>query len=302
MGAAASMLASLTAEASMAAGREQEQAENEVTQMLQILENKRDEFLAIAQLTRGEGTGTSIEVQGGRTITRVSDIRVATSSSIDKELKSALNTFFQVVQGGDKAKKAAVEGAQQLLSTGLDAIFGARAGQGKQKTGFVVLFVNFAFVRVDYFVYAYTASGKKWGVEASKAGACYVADLAVLPLSALSSSEMDYLLAQSLSTLPTESGPYDDESDTAIEFQAIQKLKIQLVHSKVLSCLIEKDGLTLEELGQYAQSLVDTQSKIREAFHSLENFETNHDFETNHENVEKAIPLSNTNDVLHLKF
>lgn len=250
---------------SKAAEGEKDEAKDEVNQMLQVLENKRDEFLATVQLTRGEGTGSSIEVQGGRTITRVSDIRVATNTGIDTQLKEALNTFFKVVQGGDNAKKAAVEGAQQLLSTGLDAIFGARAGQGKQKTGFVVLFVNFAFVRVDYLVYAYTAKGKKWGGEASESGACYVADLAVLPLAALTSSEVDYLLAQSL-TLPT------DESKTDGEFQAIQRLKIQLVQSKVLSGLLEKDGLTMDELGEYAESLVKTEKAIREAFNSLKDF------------------------------
>jgi hypothetical protein len=246
------------------AEEEREEAEQQIAQMLQVLENKRDEFLAQVKLTRGEGTDTSKEVQGGRTITRVSDIRVATSAGPSDQLKAGLNTFFEVVQGGDKAKAAAVEGAQQLLSTGLDAIFGARAGQGKQKVGFVILFVNYAFVRVDYLVYAYTASGSKWGAESSTSGACYVADLAVLPLEALRSTEIDYLLAQSL-TLPAESS---DE-----EFQAIQRLKIQLVQSKVLSALLEQDGLTLEDLANYAEALVGTEKAIREAFNSLKDFD-----------------------------
>lgn len=251
--------------ATSAAEVEVEEAQEEITQMLQILENKRDEFLARVKLTRGEGSESSKEIQGGRTVTRTSDIRVATNTGVDSQLSDALNTFFETVQGGDKAKKAAVVGAQKLLSVGLNAIFGARAGSGKEKIGFVVLFVNFAFVRVDYLVYAYTASGAKWGAEANKSGACYVADLAVLPLNSLESQEIDYLLAQSLTITAGEAG-----SDK--EFVAIQKLKIQLVESKVLSNLLEKGDLKLEDLADYAEALVRTEAAIREAFDSLEDF------------------------------
>lgn len=87
-------------------------------------------------------------------------------------------------------------------------------------------------------VYTYTASGVKWGTEARKSGACYVADLKVLPLTALMSTEIDYLLAQSL-TLP------EGENGTDEEFQGIQKLKIQLVESKVPSYLLDRDDISL---------------------------------------------------------
>lgn len=248
-----------------AASKAADDTATDVNQMMNVLESKRNEFLARVKLARGEGAETAKEVQGGRTITRVSDIRVATTSGPSNQLKEALKTFFEAVQGGDEPKAAAVEGAQQLLSVGLDSIFGAREGQGKEKTGFVVLFVNFAFVRVDFLVYAYTAKGTKWGAEANKSGACYVADLAVLSLNDLLSSEIDYLLAQSLTVAPNSSNV--DE-----EFRAIQKLKIQLVESKVLSHLLEKEDLSLEDLAAYADARMKAEAGIKKAYDSLPNY------------------------------
>ncbi len=140
-----------------------------------------------------------------------------------------------------------------------------RQGQGKEKTGFVVLFVNFAFVRVDYLVYAYTAKGKKWGAESNKSGACYVADLAVLRLGDLLPAEIDYLLAQSLTVAPNSSN-HDKE------FEAIQRFKIQLVGSKVLSHLLGKDDLSLEDLAAYADARMNAESGIKKAYDSLANY------------------------------
>lgn len=121
---------------------------------------------------------------------QMSEIRVADSSGPSTQLKNALGEFFECAQGGQKAKKAAVDGAQKLLSAGLDNLFGISQGQGMEKSGFVVFFMNHAFVRVDYFVYTYCAKGEKWGAEASESGACYVADLAVVPSDKLEPSEM----------------------------------------------------------------------------------------------------------------
>lgn len=233
--------------------------------MLVALENKKDEFIARVQLTRGEGNNKTREIQGGRTATRISAIRVSTNTSVATELTDAIADFFKIAQGGDAAKTAAVEGAQALLSTGLNALFGVVQGQGMEKTGFVVLYLNFAFVRIDYYVYSYCASGARWGAESSKSGACYVADLAVLKSEDLFPSEVDYLIAQSLD-IP-ESVTNRDQ-----QFEAIQEIKFRLVESRVLSRLLESDSIQFEDIAKIAGALTQSEKAIRDAFSSLDDY------------------------------
>merc|ERR1712038_1221391 len=231
------------------------------------LENKREEFIARVKLTRGEGEGSTKEIQGGRTASRISEIRVQNQAGGDPRIEDGISSFLTAAQGGDKAKDAAVKGATSLLSAGLDALFGASSGAGMEKTGFVILFINFAFVRVDYYVYSYNASETKWGATANESGTCYVADLAILePNKDVMPYEMDYLLGQALS-LPENAQSGDDEYD------AILKMKVQLVQSAILSRLLAKDDLTLKQLRDITAELVDTQKEIQEAFGSLTNFD-----------------------------
>ena len=179
------------------ARQEENDANKELNNMLDRLEMKRDEFLARVKLARSDKSNDA-EVTGGRTISRYSDIRVATNAGIDSQIMTAISDFFSAAQGGDKGKKAAISGAKNLVMAGINAVFGAGTGQGREKEGFVVLYMNFAFVRIDYMVYAYTSSGKSWGAEASKAGACYVCDLAVVDINAfkIHLKLIDYLLTQ----------------------------------------------------------------------------------------------------------
>merc|ERR1712165_117970 len=184
----------------------------------------------------------------------------------DPRIEDGISSFLTAAQGGDTAKDAAVKGATSLLSAGLDALFGASSGAGMEKTGFVILFINFAFVRVDYFVYSYNASGSKWGAVANQSGSCYVADLAILqPNIDVMPHEVDFLLGQALS-LP-------DEDGTDEEFEAILKMKTQMVESAILSRLLDKDDLTLDELKSITTELVATQKEIETAFKSLSDFE-----------------------------
>merc|ERR1712165_6474 len=78
--------------------------------------------------------------------------------------------------------------------------------------------------------------------------------------------EVDYLLGQALS-LPDEDGT--DEA-----FEAILQMKTQLVESAILSRLLDRDDLTLEELKNITTELVATQKEIETAFKSLSDFET----------------------------
>ena len=239
----------------------------EINSLLAILENKRREFLEKVELSRGEGASNqSREVSGGRTLSRISELRVKSSAGPDPGIENAIGSFFEAAQGGDKAKNAAVQGAKSLLVTGLDALFGASSGQGLEKEGFVCLFLNYAFVRVDFFVYTYTVKGDYWGAEASQSGSCYVADIAVLnPIKDIRASEMDFLLGQSLSSVNNE--------DPNSEFYIILKMKIQLVESAILSRLLDQDDLTLDQLREYTTELIKTQTLITQSFSQLSDFD-----------------------------
>lgn len=245
----------------------------EINSLLAILENKRREFLEKVELSRGEGASNqSREVSGGRTLSRISELRVKSSAGPDPGIENAIGSFFEAAQGGDKAKNAAVQGAKSLLVTGLDALFGASSGQGLEKEGFVCLFLNYAFVRVDFFVYTYTVKGDYWGAEASQSGSCYVADIAVLnPIKDIRASEMDFLLGQSLSSVPP-AGVGDNE-DPNSEFYIILKMKIQLVESAILSRLLDQDDLTLDQLREYTTELIKTQTLITQSFSQLSDFD-----------------------------
>lgn len=253
---------------SVAKARELEGDEaKKVQNLINILENKRREFIERVKITRGDGDEVTKEIQGGRTACRISEIRVADTAGVDPQISNAIGDFLTAAQGGDQAKNAAVKGATSLLGAGLNALFGESSGAGLEKTGFVVLFINFAFVRVDYYVYSYNASGTKWGATANESGTCYVADLAILePNKDVMPYEMDYLLGQALSL------PDDAESDDA-EYDAILKMKVQLVQSAILSRLLAKDDLTLSQLKDVTAELIESQKQIQEAFGSLSNFD-----------------------------
>ncbi len=236
-----------------------------IQDLLAILEAKTNEFIARTKLARAGEEGLT-EVSGGRTVSRMSEMRVNTGTGLDSQIEDAIGDFFQAAQGGDTAKKAAVSGAKNLIIAGLNAIFGSSQGQGAEKTGFVVLFLNFAFVRVDYYAYSYNASGTAWGQASTLAGACYVCDLAVLdPTTDLKNSEIDYLISQSLD-IPI------DADDSGTEFEQIMALKILLTESAILSRLLNKPDLSFDDLGDATEGLATVNAKIKDVFKALPDF------------------------------
>ncbi len=133
MGAAASA-------ARAAAENESDQAEQEVGEMMQVLSNKLESIKLEMENTCGAAAGDAIqtEVAGGRTIMRISEIRVSTNEGVSSQIKNGLSSFFNSAQGavaGDQqaAKSAAIEGAQNLLSAGIDALFDVQSGQAMEK-------------------------------------------------------------------------------------------------------------------------------------------------------------------------
>jgi hypothetical protein len=259
-----------------------DKAGDEATQiqdLISILEAKVNEFVARTRLERA-GEDNLTEVSGGRTVSRMSQIRVSDGTGVDVQITNAIGDFFEAAQGGDGGKKAAVEGAKNLIIGGLNAIFGSQKGQGVEKTGFVVLFLNFAFVRVDYFAYSYNASGSSWGETSTTAGACYVCDLAVLdPSTDLKNSEIDYLISQSLNVVPTADG----ES----VFEQIMELKILLTESAILSRLLDKPDLSFDDLGDATDALAKANDKIKDVFKGLPPFQkvVEHPSDSSHPDV-----------------
>jgi hypothetical protein len=169
-------------------------------QMMSILQNKRSQFEAKIESKRGYAS--PFEVQGGRSVMRQSEIRVKSGDvSVTDALSVALNDFFAAVGGGN-VKQASILGAIKMLTSGLSAIFSVGEGTGMEKEDFIVIFCNYAFVRVDFIAYCFCNKGKSWNEPKSEAGACYVADLAVLDPAHLTASEMDFFLSQALCMTP----------------------------------------------------------------------------------------------------
>jgi len=236
--------------------------QDKVNGLMSTLANKLETFELEMKATRGSDGITNKEVGGGRTIMHMSEIRVADDSGPAKQLVAGITNFFNAaeshaVDGDDTAaKSSAIEGAKNLLIGGLDALFGVSSGQGMEKKSFVVLYLNNAFVRVDYAVYTYSVSALAWGAEANTSGACYVADLSVLPMHTLLPDEIDFLISQALFV---PNGAYNQ----------LMKLKILLTEVSILGRMMVSDTITFDELGDIIKELEGLQDDIEEAFASL---------------------------------
>lgn len=256
---------------------EKDKTKGDVERILAALENKLESFLLEVEASRGLNNNNDKEVVGGRTVMRVSDIRVCTGTKISDDIEGAITDFFQAATNSiddddANAKKSAVAGAQKLVTGGIQSLFGVGKGEGKTKKSFVVLFLNNAFVRVDYLVYTYNASGEKWGFQANESGACYVADLAVLDIKQLEPQEIDFLLSQALRVGPSE-------------LESLNRLKFALIQSSILGRALSDKGTSFRDLSDIAKELADSIQIINEAFGELEDF----NFENSNEN-----PVSST--------
>jgi len=259
--------------------------QDKVNGLMSTLANKLETFELEMKATRGSDGITNKEVGGGRTIMHMSEIRVADDSGPAKQLVAGITNFFNAaeshaVDGDDTAaKSSAIEGAKNLLIGGLDALFGVSSGQGMEKKSFVVLYLNNAFVRVDYAVYTYSVSALAWGAEANTSGACYVADLSVLPMHTLLPDEIDFLISQALFV---PNGAYNQ----------LMKLKILLTEVSILGRMMVSDTITFDELGDVIKELGGLQEDIEEAFASL-NASASHEIEKNRREAE-ALKSSTT--------
>jgi len=172
------------------------------------LENKLEAMLLEIEMARGAAeTVKNKEVAGGRTAMRVSEIRSSVDSGVQQEIMDGIADFLSMATGEDPAQ-AAVAGVKKTLNAGVNALLGAKRGQSKSKRSFVCLFLGNAFVRIDYIMYAYSVSAKKWGVEKGEQGFCYVADLAVLNHEDITPEEASYFISQSFEASNAEEAKY----------------------------------------------------------------------------------------------
>lgn len=230
---------------------DEDEVKNNLGSVMNLLRNKLHAMRLEIKAERGSsGDANTSAVSGGRTIQQISVIRCAAGTHVDSEISNAMDHFFDAAQGAvagkdDKTTGAsAVEGAKSLVKAGLSALFGVKNGQSMERSSFVCLYLNNAFVRVDYKAYSYNASGKKWGAESTECGACYVADLSVLDMATMSAGEIDFLVSQAFAFR----GPAGIDS--------LQAFKLMLVQNGILSRMILKEGLTFAELDGVASKLV----------------------------------------------
>lgn len=230
--------------------------EKELNKLMKLLDAKRQLFLTNIQKNRGSDT----EVNGGRSIMRTSQISIATTDAPSLQMKQAIGAFFKTAQGGDNPKEAMVVGATQLISAGIDLLFGVSEGTGMEKKGFVVLFLNYAFVRVDYYIYTYCVKGTKWGVSEGVSGSCYVTNMSVLDPSELTTSEIDYLISQSIT-------PSNDK-----DFKALLQVKIMLSQSAALTRVLQDDKTDLAVIKETAKAVARIQDTMKNSFGKMANF------------------------------
>ena len=208
------------------ADKELDDAKKKNNAVFKALETKLEVMLLEISNTRGDAASVKAkEVAGGRTAMRVSEIRSTTQAGVDQEILDGIGDFLSMATGADPAQ-AAVAGVKKTLSAGVNALLGAQNGQSKSKRSFVCLFLGNAFVRIDYYMYSYSVSAKKWGLDKGEGGFVYVADLAVLNHADITPEEASYFISQSFDSSDPDESKYIAEM--MIHIALLQRLQANL--------------------------------------------------------------------------
>ncbi|KAJ9460643.1 hypothetical protein DIPPA_26696 [Diplonema papillatum] len=177
---------------------------DDMNTLMELMESRLRLYTAEFERSLGKGyTTEKSEVGGGRRVRMQSEVRVETGGGTSSGILDAIGSFLDAASEGvagenDKAKHSAIAGVHKAIIASADAIMGANEAQGVERKGFFNLFLYNAFVRVDFAMYSYCASGEKWGAKSSESAACYVAQLAVLDASTLTDDETTYMLSEGL--------------------------------------------------------------------------------------------------------
>ena len=188
------------------AEKDEENQMKKVEALVKLLETKLEVYENKIQLLRGQsGAKNDSEVAGGRTVQQIKQIRAVSEEGIDKQIVAGINDFFTSASAavdnkdqGKAAKHAAIHGAKNLLIGVLTGLLGAAAGTELETSAFCVLFLNNAFVRIDYFFYYFNVTGTAFGYTSARHGFCSFLELRVLEMKDLKMDEINFFLTQSL--------------------------------------------------------------------------------------------------------
>jgi len=210
--------------------------------------------------------------KGGVTpLTVMTDVRAITSDTIDKNITDGITDFFKAAQGGADAKSAAITGAKNMVLGVLTALLGTNEGSISEQEGKVTLFMNFAFVEIRYYFYAFNASGQAWLITDTEQVMGYTTRLTVLDIKNLRDDEINFLMSQAL---PVHNGL---SSDLSTDLALLEELKSQMLLLKTLK--LTEANLTssgqVEKIVKVATEVAKANAQIRKAYEGLTNHASN---------------------------
>jgi len=211
---------------------------------------------------------------GGVTpLTVMTDVRAVTSDTIDKNITDGITDFFKAAQGGADAKSAAIDGAKNMVLGVLTALLGTNEGSISEQEGKVTLFMNFAFVEIRYYFYAFNASGQAWAIKDTEQVMGYTTRLTVLDIKNLRDDEINFLMSQALPVHNSLS------SDLSTDLSLLEELKSQMLLLKTLK-LTEANWTSsgtgqVEEIVKVATEVAKANAQIRKAYEGLTDHASN---------------------------
>ena len=209
---------------------------------LQTAENNLLQMRLQAQDAAGAQAFSKDIGTGGEVASRVKQMRVVAGSSISKEITEGMNDFFEAAFGLDNSNNGVVNGAKNLLNGAIAGVLGASNGASEEVTSFVCLFVNFTFVRIDYYCYYYSCKAKSGLAEFAKGGFCSLCEVSVIPSESLNIEEANYFMAQSM-------GPSNaSKSDEDVE--RITEMKMELIESALISRKLKDENISFDEISK----------------------------------------------------
>jgi hypothetical protein len=222
--------------------------------MEENMKNKLADFDKAIRLLRGDNVSAT-EIGGGRSVQRCTTMRIVHETGASDGIKSAVADFFDAAQGGKKVKKSALKGAQELIGSAIDGLLGTGSGSSDEVSNFVVLFMNYSFVRVDYMAYYYNVEGKGILKSGQQGGFCSIMDVSIIPHDQIKSEEVTYLLSQALHMEPeTESFEGD--------LKVLTTLEVLLAEERLLTRKMDDENTTLDDIHKIEEQLNDNKVRV----------------------------------------
>ena len=233
-----------------------EKEKDQLNMMEENMKNKLMDFKKAIQLQRGDNVSAT-EIGGGRTVQRSTTMRVVHKTGTSEGIKSAVGDFFDAAQGGKKAKASALKGAQKLIGSSIDGLLGTGSGSSNECSEFVVVFMNYSFVRIDYMAYYYNVEGKGILKSGQQGGFCSIMDVSIIPHEQIRNEEITYLLSQALHMEPGESSFEKD-------LKVLMTLEVLLAEERLLTRKMNDETTTLEDIRRMKDQL--NNNKVRVYF------------------------------------